>query len=159
MVRGFNPSSIIIYLYTYIQHIVEKSYWKTFLKKAKVLKMSFFCPFGVFSAIFINPFLNNYFRLFWTERVCRWPFQIWWKWKKVLQMGRKHSGKRRKCSLWVIYPFLSVLKSIVLQTCKNQGLFGKGLSLKFSSQTLSVWKSLKLIVWERVKGWKAWGPT
>ena len=30
------------------------------------------------------------FRLFQTERVCRWQFQIRQKWKKVIQTGRKH---------------------------------------------------------------------
>ena len=33
------------------------------------------------------------FRLFQTERVCRRQFQIWRKWKKVIQTGRKHCGK------------------------------------------------------------------
>ena len=39
------------------------------------------------------------FRLFQTERVCRRQFQIWRKWKKVIQTDRKHCGKRRNCSL------------------------------------------------------------
>ena len=44
-------------------------------------------------------------------------------------MGIKHSGKRRNCSLRAISPFFhSVFKRLVLQTRKNQGLFGKGLS-------------------------------
>ena len=30
------------------------------------------------------------FRLFQIERVCRQQFQIWRKWQKVIQMGRKH---------------------------------------------------------------------
>ena len=34
------------------------------------------------------------FRLFPTERVCRQQFQIWWKWQKVIQMGRKHCGEK-----------------------------------------------------------------
>ena len=80
------------------------------------------------------------FRYIQTERVCRWQFQIgwkWqkvlqfqigWKWQKVLQMGRKH-GKWRYCSLLAISPFLSVFKMLVLQTYKNQGLFGRGLNL------------------------------
>ena len=46
------------------------------------------------------------FRLFQTERVCRWQFQIWWKWQKVFWMGRKQSGKRRNCSLWAISLYL-----------------------------------------------------
>ena len=33
------------------------------------------------------------FRLFQTERVCRQQFQIWRKWQKAIQMGRKHWGK------------------------------------------------------------------
>ena len=43
-------------------------------------------------------------------------------------MGRIHCGKRRNCSLRAICPFPSVFKRLILQTRKNQGLFGKGLS-------------------------------
>ena len=38
------------------------------------------------------------FGLFQTERVCRRQFQTRQTWHKVLQRGRKHSGKRRNCS-------------------------------------------------------------
>ena len=44
----------------------------------------------------------------------------------ILQTGRKHHGKRRNCSLRAISPFLMVFSRLVLQTRKNQGLFGKG---------------------------------
>ena len=47
---------------------------------------------------------------------------------KVLKTGRKHCGKRRNCSLRAISPLHSVFKAVVLQTRKNQGLFGKGLN-------------------------------
>ena len=70
------------------------------------------------------------FRLFQTERVCRWQFQLWGKWQKVLQTGRKHCGKRRNCSFWAISPFPSVFKRLILQTRKNQSLFGKGLIIR-----------------------------
>ena len=40
-------------------------------------------------------------RLFQTERVCRQQFQIWRKWQKAIQTGRKQCGKRRNCSLLV----------------------------------------------------------
>ena len=43
------------------------------------------------------------------------------KWQKVLQTGRKHCGKGE------IARSHSVFKRLVLETCKNQGLFGKGL--------------------------------
>ena len=58
------------------------------------------------------------FRLFQTERVCRWRFQIWRKWQKVIQTGRKHCCKRRNCSLWAISPFPTVF---------SKGLFPRGI--------------------------------
>ena len=43
-------------------------------------------------------------------------------------MGRKHCGKKRNCSLRAISPFSHIVfKRPVLQTLKNQGLFGKRL--------------------------------
>ena len=47
----------------------------------------------------LTHYQTTYFRLFQTERVCRWQFWIWRKWKKVIQTSRKHCGKRRNCSL------------------------------------------------------------
>ena len=57
------------------------------------------------------------FRLFQSERVCRRQFQIWRKWKKVIQTYRKHCGKRRNCSLRAISPFSTVFST---------GLFPRG---------------------------------
>ena len=37
-------------------------------------------------------------------------------------------GKRRNCSLQAISPFPTVFSRLVLQTCKNQDLIGKGLT-------------------------------
>ena len=74
------------------------------------------------------------FRLFQLERDSRRQFQILYKWQKVAKTGRKHCGKRRNCSLRAISPFPSVFKRIVLLTCKNLGLFGKGLIVLSSSQ-------------------------
>ena len=69
-----------------------------------------------------------------TERVCSCEFQVWWKWQKVIQMRRKHCGKRRNWSLRAISSFPTVFskkkKKNVLQTCENKGLFGKGLTVK-----------------------------
>ena len=67
------------------------------------------------------------FRLFHAVRVCR-QFQVYWKWHKAVKTGKTHCGKRRNCSLREMFPFPSVFKRRVLQTRKNQGLFGKGLS-------------------------------
>ena len=57
------------------------------------------------------------FRLFQTERVCRRQFQIWRKWQKDIQTGRKHRGKRRYCSLRAISTF---------STLFSKGLFPRG---------------------------------
>ena len=48
-----------------------------------------------------------------TERVCRRQFQIWWKSKEVLQMDRKHCGKRRNCSSRAISPFPAVFSKVL----------------------------------------------
>ena len=42
----------------------------------------------------LSHYQTTNFRLFQTERVCRRRFLIWQKWKKVIQTGRKHCGKR-----------------------------------------------------------------
>ena len=57
------------------------------------------------------------FRLFQIERDCRRQFQIWRKWRKVIQTGRKHCGKRRNCSLQAISPCPTVF---------SKGLFPRG---------------------------------
>ena len=67
------------------------------------------------------------FGLFQTERVCRQQFWIWWKWKKVLQKGRKHCGKRRNCSLWAISPFPTVFSNeFHCRQVKTRVCLGKG---------------------------------
>ena len=45
------------------------------------------------------------FRLFQTEKGCWGQFQTLWKRQIVLQMRRKHCGKRRNCSLQTISAF------------------------------------------------------
>ena len=68
------------------------------------------------------------FRLSQTQRLCRRQFQLWWKWQQIFQKGRKRCGKRRNCSLRAISSFPAVFfDRLILQTRKNQGLFGKGL--------------------------------
>ena len=64
------------------------------------------------------------FRHFRTQRKCQ----------KVLQIGRKHCGKRRNCSLRAISPFPMVIsKDLYLQARKNQRLFGKGINTQNAS--------------------------
>ena len=47
--------------------------------------------------------------------------------KKFSKWVEKNCEKRRNCLLQAISPFLSVFKRLVLQTRKNQGLFGQEL--------------------------------
>ena len=67
------------------------------------------------------------FSLFQIKRVCRRQFWIWWKWQKVIQMVRKHWGKRRNCSLRAISPFSTVFsKGFYCRHVKTGACLGKG---------------------------------
>ena len=63
------------------------------------------------------------FRLFQIERLCNCE----------VDNNRKHCGKRRNCLLQAISPFPTVFSRLVLQTCKKQVLFGKGLKKPFET--------------------------
>ena len=67
--------------------------------------------------IALTHYQTTNFRLFQTERVFRQQFQILQKWKKVIQTGGKHCGKRRNCSLRAISLFPIVF---------SKGLFPRG---------------------------------
>ena len=83
------------------------------------------------------------FRLFQTERVCRRQFQIWRKWKKVIQTGRKHCGKRRNCSWRAISPFPTVFfKRLVSQGRQSVLLCGNGLNFQLKTS----WIKMKILV-------------
>ena len=72
------------------------------------------------------------FRLFQTERVCRRKFQIWRKWKKVIQTGRKHCGKKGKLPVTSNFSFShSVFKRLVSQGRQKGSLCGNGLKRIF----------------------------
>ena len=74
------------------------------------------------------------FRLFQTERVCRRQFQIWRKWKKVIQTGRKHCGKKEKLLVASNFSFPhSVFKRLVSQGRQKVSLCGNGLKCKVLS--------------------------
>ena len=67
------------------------------------------------------------FRLFQIEGISRQQFQIWYKWQKVHKTGRKHSGKRRNCSLRAISPFPTVFsKHLCCRHVKTRACLGKG---------------------------------
>ena len=77
-----------------------------------------------------NSFPNDKFQTFQTQRLCRRQLWIWWKWQNVLQKGRKQCGKKEKLVYTSNFSFShNVFKRLVLQTCKNKGLFGEGLTI------------------------------
>ena len=61
-------------------------------------QMSFDKPIIIQSSTLTLSQMTN-FRLFQNRRVWRRQFQVWWKWWKVLKIGRKHCGIRRNWSL------------------------------------------------------------
>ena len=67
------------------------------------------------------------FVLLQIERVCRRQFKISWKWRKVLEKGRKHCGKRRNCSQWAVSPLPAVVsKDLYCRHVKTRACLGKG---------------------------------
>ena len=64
-----------------------------------------------FNVAQITLYQTKKFRPFQTERVRRRQLKLWWKWKKVLQNGWKHSGKRRNCLRWSFSPFPTVFSN------------------------------------------------
>ena len=88
------------------------------------------------------------FRLFQTERVCSRQFQIWWKWKQVIQTSRKHCGKRRNCLLRAISAFPTVFKRLVFYGRQKVWLYGNGLTKEAFQWKLLINRSYRLrILW------------
>ena len=65
-----------------------------------------------------------------------------------VQVFWKHCGKRKNCSWRAISPFPTVFATCFKNLCHFHQIWNCRL------QTLSIGKSLKLVVWERVKYWK-----
>ena len=76
------------------------------------------------------------FRLFQTERVADDNFKFDENGRKFTEMVDYNVGKEK----WLVTSNFSlphsVFKRLVLQTCKNQGLFGKGLIEENESKKL-----------------------
>ena len=108
---------------------VEKAYYPTMLFYTLPLQHGVHLNPNHFFFFFFKLTLSQTtnFRLFQTERVCRWQFQIQWKWEKVLQTGRKRCGKKKNCSLWAISPFPTVFsKGLYCRHVKTRACLGKG---------------------------------
>ena len=95
-------------------------------------------------------------RLLQTERVCRQHFQIWRKWQKVIQTGRKHCRKRRNCSLREISPIPTVFSKACFPGSSNGAIVWKWVNpfpnkpwfLRVCSTSLlkTLWEKEKLLV-------------
>ena len=80
----------------------------------------------------LTHFQTTNLRPFQTERVCRWQFQIWLKWQKVLEKGRKTLWEKEKLLVTSNFSIShSVFERLLLQTRKNPGLFGEGSNVLF----------------------------
>ena len=91
-----------------------------------------------FDVQYLTHYQTTNFRLFQTQRVCRRQFQIWWKWQKVIQTGRKHCGKRRNCLLRAISPFPTVFsKGSFPGGVKSCHSVGMGYTSATQSRTLT----------------------
>ena len=67
------------------------------------------------------------FRLFQTERVYRWQFQILRKWQNTIQTARKHYVNRRNCLLRAISPFPTLFsKDLYCRHVITKAYLGKG---------------------------------
>ena len=103
------------------------------------------------------------FRLFWFERLCRQRFQIWRIRQKVLQRGRKALWEKEKLLVTSNFFFShSVFKRLILQTRKNQGLFGKEFKVSCLTlyHTIPIFNNLeKEAFWKQCgKRRKCWKP-
>ena len=90
------------------------------------------------------------FRLIQTERLCRRQFQIWRKWKKVIQTGRKHCGKRRNaCYKGFRWPFRSWDKNFT-KTLKNHPYTAKAFWFSFIKPQYwkTFWQQEKLEIYQ-----------
>ena len=96
------------------------------------------------------------FRLFQTERVCRPPFSNLMKMAVTSPNGKKILWEKEKLLVTSNFSFsYSVFKRLVLQTCENQGLFGKGLKISKSARIfhwdiLLYIKALFMLEWKRL---------
>ena len=95
----------------------------------RVVKIRDCVVIGYLESFTIALSLTTNFRLFQTERVSRQQFQSWWKWKNFLQACTKHSGEKEKLLVMSNFSFSHIVfKRLLLQTCKIQGFFKKGLT-------------------------------
>ena len=102
--------------------IVENKLWLEWWDQARVVKIVWkekmlLNPFPddkILDSSKLKEFADDNFKL---DENGRKLFKRVEKWKKVIQTGRKHCGKRRNCSLRAISPFPTVF---------SKGLFPRG---------------------------------
>ena len=109
--------------------------WLDYCQKKSFLSLRTFmvsvCPFGATDNMILTLSQKTNFRKrqildFKTERVCRQQFQIWWKWKTVIQTIGKQGGKRKNCLLQAISTFPTVFsKDLCCRHVKNGACLGK----------------------------------
>ena len=86
------------------------------------------------------------FRLVQIESICRRKFHHCFFFSSAVQAFWKQCGKRRNCSKQAISPFLTVFFYLF-----EEPFFHFCQIWNCRLRSLSVWKSLKFVVWEKVK--------
>ena len=86
---GFYYQTVVRTLYWSLLHVMKNSTVLFRLGMYKILDGLTWLCIVLYGLIHYQ--MTN-FRLFQTKNVCRRQFQIWRKWQKVIQMGRKHCG-------------------------------------------------------------------
>ena len=93
------------------------------LDKAKILSVDWLIEWC------LTHYQTTNFRLFRTESVCRRQFQIWRKWQKTIQTGRKHCGEKEKLLVTSNFSFSqSVFKRLVSKGRQKVSLYGNDLT-------------------------------
>ena len=94
------------------------------------------------------------FRLSQTERVCRQRFQIWRKWQKAIQTGRKH-WEKEKLLVTSNFSFShSVFKRLVSQGRQKVSLCGNGLTVTSEHSTLHQTTIFRRVQIESICRWQ-----
>ena len=96
------------------------------------------------------------FTLFQTERVCRWQFQIWRKWQKVIQTGKKKQWKKEKLLVTSNFSFSdSVFKRLFPRASKGvivwEWVKGKNYTKMFWNTSINI----EVLVWTDPDGRRA----
>ena len=122
---------------------------KSFYSHISVAVCSFF-EFGMVSKWCIREWVNPFpkHNLIQTERVYRQPFQIWWKWQKVLWTGRKYCGEKVEIARYK-HPFPQCIQKTCTEDREKPRLvWGRVHTLTLSQTSPGFYVSAVQVFWK-----------